>query len=381
MNLEKSEELKAISKEDIDMMKKRGMVDGFLDRVVESKTSIAVKYVVNFVFALIQFLNVPGFISVLLAAINPILEAFDQEAVISPTVIKISFIFFIGFIICRQLHQMTITNLVSKEVRLIWFINFVKTKTKNHFYSVSTAEKHYKSLESFIDKQTEHYLKRQLKDLAEASRNLKQKLKSIDQLENFPNGTFASFQRLLSRIGNFVDYKYPINGAFDSRNNLDNILDDILIELCTLNVFQNTASSACILIGANQHYEPIGQYRYPAEAINKKQNTFPEHVIQQDEFLYYPDISKEKTMEDFFANIKDSPYTSVIGYPVKLNLPAIFDYPSWTHKKHAVICIFLNSRRDFHKVELGAIVKTMDVYANFIELALRIHLHNLSIKK
>lgn len=129
LNIEKKEN------DTIEKLTRDGRFIPFLDRTEENILSISVKYLINFLAAIIQTVNFPLLILGLFVILETIIKWFADKTFTFEN--KLNWLIYLmgGYILLLQILQKTHSNIISPHINLIWAVNF-KGTLKNRFQSL-----------------------------------------------------------------------------------------------------------------------------------------------------------------------------------------------------------------------------------------------------
>lgn len=341
-----------MNKIDLSKLIEDGRYDPTLDRLVETKFSLFLKYVMNFLIALVQFiLNIPlllygviasfaGIYTTLTGKENFLLE-FPRE--------HLGWALFI-FVALNNLYFFTKKNIVSKEVNLVWAVNFLG-KVRNRFHSYQESEKYLSNLNELVEHNAKKAVANAVKEYEDMIDELKEIIDRLEDIGSFPKDFFDSVARLIDLTAHTAIHQD------DSRYMLDNVLSKILGEVCTHVLFAHQGT--IILFEEDQSLSIAGSFNMKETVVlNRKFNLgedFSGKVITGKEAIWIDDLSHPEARQFGFKPNSKRSYEAILGYPVVNGREVI-----------GLINIHFSNKLDFTDSERWYTEKLLEICSQFI---------------
>lgn len=291
-----------------------------LNLIRENPFSFLVKLIANLLWTLFQLVNIPLFVGVLFATADFLIKFFTLEAytLMDAELQKYGLwllYLVVGYFFIIHIFAKTKSNMISKELDVIWAVNFTKGKVKNRFYSIEIAENNFRTLEAYM----EHHMREQIelreKELKKDIGLLKKTIERLSDTKAFPADVLNSFIRLNQLfVSSLIEPENP-------RHKFEIIMDQIISEIANMRFFRGQVVQGSIMLEDNMELSVIGQYhlnRTKRRPI-KRGEKFAGKVIEQTEFIIIPDIySIEASDYGYGPNTdKHKMYRGILGMPIR----------------------------------------------------------------
>ncbi|OIJ09471.1 hypothetical protein BKP35_16585 [Anaerobacillus arseniciselenatis] len=287
----------------------------------ENALSFTIKLVANFLWTLFQLINIPLFIGVLFATGDFLIKFFtlDTYTLFDAEFQKYGMWILYGIVtyfILIQIGAKTRSNMISKELNLIWAVNFFRRgKVKNRFYSIELAEKDFLTLESYMEHQMREQIELREKELKNNIDSLKNTIQRLSVTKAFPSDVLNSFIRINQL---FVS---SLMEPDSSRHKFEIIMDQIVSEIANMRFFNGQIIQGSIMLEDNHELSIIGQYhlnRVKRKPV-KRGEKFAGKVIDQAEMIIIPDIYSKDAEKYGYGPTTDKHkmYQGIMGMPIR----------------------------------------------------------------
>ncbi|RAP74380.1 GAF domain-containing protein [Paenibacillus montanisoli] len=361
----------AQNEEELQDMLSDGRYNRFLHRLTESWQSITIKWIVNFILAILDFINFPLMVILILFSFEQVVQIWKPKFDFV-TISNVQFLIYVfgGWLLLRFLFEKTLRNITSTHVIPIWFANS-KGVLRNHFYSIEKARQYSADLDLFVQNQADEYIRQKIRETEELTQRLNSIVTRLRELSEFPNETYESMNRTIEFL---TDSVLKPN---DPRSHIQIVLDRILKEISTTKPIQSYIKSATIMILDDDLQLRIGGQLNLSNSDLAKEIAYGERfagkILKEGKSAWVPDVeSREAQQEyDFKPDLKRK-YTSVFGYPMQpqgdLHTDAFLG---------GVICLHFREV-DIDETEITIIAKTLEVYLEFVISAVKLRgFHNI----
>lgn len=331
----------------------------FLHRITESWLSITVKWIANFIIAVIDFINLPSFVILALLFYQQVMQLRDPDFKIPLVTFENLLWFFGAWLLIRFLVEKTMKNITSPTVLPVWFMNS-KGVLKNAFYSVEKAQKYSADLDMFVQSQADEYIRQKVRATEHVNQQLFSLVNRMSELSDFPNETYESLRRTVEFLAD------AILDPENVRHQYNVILDRIMNEISTTKPIQKHIKYGSIMLLDEDGMLRIGgQLNLPNRELSKEiplGERFAGKVVAEGQFTWVPDVNTEeaKRQYDFIEDTNRS-YVGIIGFPIR----------SQDGHHIGVICLQF-TEVDWQESELKVISKTLEVYAEIIISAIKL---------
>ncbi|RUS44930.1 GAF domain-containing protein [Cohnella sp. AR92] len=341
-----------------------GSYNPMLETARETGLKRGLKWVVNFVFALIHFIvNIPVLLITLVGAGETVYKwVWDPDY---STHVNWHWILYVwvGWILFYHLVRKTMHNMVSKEVELIWAANFIG-KIKNRFYSFEYAQQATTKLEEYVDAQ----MKERERELIRMITVLEDTVKRLDEASDFPLEVIQS----LTRIVGFFSEAVLLRNTQNPRYSFENVMDHLISEMTCIEQLHGLVHQASIMLvdSSNSNLRIVGSYNLHENVRRTRVipigERFAGKVVQQGNVVWLNDLTSDEAQLYGYnpEHAKSLPYAAVMGHPIHVIGDAYIPI--------GVIVLHFKDKPTFTEYERSYITNTIILYAQMITAFMRL---------
>ncbi|RJG21363.1 GAF domain-containing protein [Paenibacillus thiaminolyticus] len=333
----------------------------FLHRIKESWLSLGIKWVVNFIIAVVDFINLPAFVFAFLFFFEQVIQQIIDKRFTLDISLELILWFFGAWLLLRFLMEKTRKNIVSPTLFPIWFMNS-KGILRNWFFSIEMANKYNTDLDTYVKKQADEYIRQRTMELENHNLKLQDLTLRLSELHNFPNEAYEAFGRCAEMLSDFVI------APAEARNDFDNVLDRILVQLVNTKPIQRYIKQASILLydeGAGE-LTIAGQFNISNSVVRTKVIKYGERfagkVIQENKVVWIRDVNSDEAKEAYdFSDDVNRSYIGIVGYPFGIE----------NRVPYGIICLhFIDV--EFDETEKIVMTKTLEAFSQFVIASINI---------